>query len=58
MLDGTIPEEKGKVFDCLDDDIASPENQTVITRDNECVLLYRRSYGYSAGEGCGHSFFL
>ena len=47
VLDGTIPEEKEKVFDCLEDAIATPENQTVITRDNECVLVCSRSYVYS-----------
>ena len=44
VLDGTIPEEKEKVFDCLDDDIVTTDNKTVITRDNECVLVCSRSY--------------
>ena len=47
LLNGTIPEEKEKIFDCLDDDIVTDDNQVMIRGENECVLMCSRSYVFS-----------
>ena len=44
VLNGIIPEEKEKVFDCVDMIIVTDNIQTVITADNQCVLMCSRSY--------------
>ena len=47
VLDGTIPDEKEKIFDCIEDVVVTDDNQTVITGDNECVLMCSRSFVFS-----------
>ena len=47
VLDGTIPDEKEKVFECIEDVVVTDDNQTVITGDNECVLMCSRSFVYT-----------
>ena len=47
VLNGTIPEEEEKLFDCTEDVIVTDDNNTVITADNECVLICSRSFVFS-----------
>ena len=46
ILAGAVKEEKGKEFVCMDDDIVNDHGDTVITEDNDCLLLCDKTVEY------------
>ena len=54
VLDGTIPDEKEKVFDCIEDIVVTDDNQrSMETMSVFCCAAEVISTASSASEGCG-----